>query len=107
MFHPSSFANPTPLAHTNTSRDVLPKGGTHRLPETTVAKPHLLLGSDPPRLALVISQFTSRSITSHRCLMGFRSNDFTCLRRMPNPARLLSSPCDLWSGIVVREYRVG
>ncbi|GFX47390.1 retrovirus-related Pol polyprotein from transposon 17.6 [Trichonephila clavipes] len=28
MFDPSSFANPTPLAHADTSRDVLPKGGT-------------------------------------------------------------------------------
>ncbi|GFV42369.1 hypothetical protein TNCV_4311001 [Trichonephila clavipes] len=31
MFDPSSFANPTPLAHADTSRDVLPRGGTsHR-----------------------------------------------------------------------------
>ncbi|GFW14170.1 hypothetical protein TNCV_3547591 [Trichonephila clavipes] len=28
MFDPSSFANPTPLAHANTSRDVLQRGGT-------------------------------------------------------------------------------
>ncbi|GFW73499.1 uncharacterized protein TNCV_2801631 [Trichonephila clavipes] len=28
MFDPSSFANPTPLAHADTSRDALPKGGT-------------------------------------------------------------------------------
>ncbi|GFW83871.1 uncharacterized protein TNCV_1492121 [Trichonephila clavipes] len=28
MFDPSSFANPTPLAHTDTSRSVLPRGGT-------------------------------------------------------------------------------
>ncbi|GFW58619.1 hypothetical protein TNCV_1579511 [Trichonephila clavipes] len=28
MFDPSSFANPTPLAHADTSRDVLPRGGT-------------------------------------------------------------------------------
>ncbi|GFY31511.1 hypothetical protein TNCV_4693551 [Trichonephila clavipes] len=28
MFDPSSFANPTPVAHDDTSRDVLPKGGT-------------------------------------------------------------------------------
>ncbi|GFV87110.1 retrovirus-related Pol polyprotein from transposon 297 [Trichonephila clavipes] len=28
MFDPSSFVNPTPLAHANTSRDVLPRGGT-------------------------------------------------------------------------------
>ncbi|GFY16384.1 hypothetical protein TNCV_2350271 [Trichonephila clavipes] len=27
MFDPSSFANPTPLAHADTSRDVLPRGG--------------------------------------------------------------------------------
>ncbi|GFX63437.1 hypothetical protein TNCV_3620401 [Trichonephila clavipes] len=26
MFDPSSFANPTPLAHADTSRDVLPRG---------------------------------------------------------------------------------
>ncbi|GFV49503.1 RNA-directed DNA polymerase from mobile element jockey [Trichonephila clavipes] len=31
MFDTSSFANPTPLAHADTSRDVLPRGGTsHR-----------------------------------------------------------------------------
>ncbi|GFV21634.1 general transcription factor II-I repeat domain-containing protein 2A [Trichonephila clavipes] len=28
MFDPSSYANPTPLAHADTSRDVLPRGGT-------------------------------------------------------------------------------
>ncbi|GFV34180.1 hypothetical protein TNCV_3483901 [Trichonephila clavipes] len=28
MFDPSSFANPTPLAHADTSKDVLPRGGT-------------------------------------------------------------------------------
>ncbi|GFW01116.1 hypothetical protein TNCV_1763541 [Trichonephila clavipes] len=28
MFDPSSFANPTPLAHADTSRVVLPKGVT-------------------------------------------------------------------------------
>ncbi|GFX64133.1 uncharacterized protein TNCV_2090311 [Trichonephila clavipes] len=28
MFDPSSFANPTPLAHADTSRDVIPRGGT-------------------------------------------------------------------------------
>ncbi|GFU88334.1 uncharacterized protein TNCV_847271 [Trichonephila clavipes] len=27
MFDPSSFVNPTPLAHADTSRDVLPRGG--------------------------------------------------------------------------------
>ncbi|GFX61620.1 hypothetical protein TNCV_5111071 [Trichonephila clavipes] len=27
MYDPSSFANPTPLAHADTSRDVLPRGG--------------------------------------------------------------------------------
>ncbi|GFX73150.1 hypothetical protein TNCV_4502291 [Trichonephila clavipes] len=28
MFDPSSFVNPTPLAHADASRDVLPRGGT-------------------------------------------------------------------------------
>ncbi|GFW08383.1 uncharacterized protein TNCV_1656971 [Trichonephila clavipes] len=28
MFDPNFFANPTPLAHVHTSRDVLPSGGT-------------------------------------------------------------------------------
>ncbi|GFX28136.1 uncharacterized protein TNCV_424631 [Trichonephila clavipes] len=28
MYDPSSFSNPTPLAHADTSRDVLPRGGT-------------------------------------------------------------------------------
>ncbi|GFT61706.1 uncharacterized protein TNCV_4050601 [Trichonephila clavipes] len=28
MYDPSSFANPTPLAHSDTSRDVLPRGAT-------------------------------------------------------------------------------
>ncbi|GFV32105.1 hypothetical protein TNCV_1673941 [Trichonephila clavipes] len=32
MFDPSSFANPTPLAHANASRDVLPRGGTSQFP---------------------------------------------------------------------------
>ncbi|GFS87934.1 uncharacterized protein TNCV_3426841 [Trichonephila clavipes] len=40
MFDPSSFVNPTPLAHSDASRDVLPRGGTwvawsleHRTPD--------------------------------------------------------------------------
>ncbi|GFW22217.1 putative DD41D transposase [Trichonephila clavipes] len=31
MFDPSSFANPTPLAHADTSRDVLQRGGTSQI----------------------------------------------------------------------------
>ncbi|GFY08131.1 hypothetical protein TNCV_1355441 [Trichonephila clavipes] len=31
MLDPSPFANPTPLAHTDTSRDVLPRGGTSQV----------------------------------------------------------------------------
>ncbi|GFX94764.1 transposable element Tc1 transposase [Trichonephila clavipes] len=31
MFYPSSFANPTPLAHADTSRDVFPGGGTSQV----------------------------------------------------------------------------
>ncbi|GFX63794.1 uncharacterized protein TNCV_5032651 [Trichonephila clavipes] len=31
MFDPSSFANPTPLAHADASRDVLPRGGTSQI----------------------------------------------------------------------------
>ncbi|GFV37944.1 hypothetical protein TNCV_2663571 [Trichonephila clavipes] len=31
MFDPKSFVNPTPLAHADTSRDVLPRGGTSQL----------------------------------------------------------------------------
>ncbi|GFW85320.1 hypothetical protein TNCV_3250571 [Trichonephila clavipes] len=31
MFDPSSFADPTPLAHADTSRDVLERGGTSQL----------------------------------------------------------------------------
>ncbi|GFU88280.1 transposon Tf2-9 polyprotein [Trichonephila clavipes] len=36
MFDPSSFANPTPLAHTDTSRDVFPRGGTSQ--RTSISK---------------------------------------------------------------------
>ncbi|GFV39736.1 hypothetical protein TNCV_741661 [Trichonephila clavipes] len=36
MFDPSSFTKPTPLAHADTSRDVLPRGGTsHVFPYPT------------------------------------------------------------------------
>ncbi|GFW01139.1 uncharacterized protein TNCV_1763771 [Trichonephila clavipes] len=38
MFDPSSFTNPTPLAHADTSRDVLPWGGTSQAPEITDIK---------------------------------------------------------------------
>ncbi|GFY12778.1 DUF4817 domain-containing protein [Trichonephila clavipes] len=31
MFDPSPFASPTPLAHADTSRDVLPRGGTSQI----------------------------------------------------------------------------
>ncbi|GFU60308.1 hypothetical protein TNCV_3404511 [Trichonephila clavipes] len=33
MFDPSSFANPTPLAHADTSRDVLPRGARFEMRE--------------------------------------------------------------------------
>ncbi|GFV13656.1 hypothetical protein TNCV_68581 [Trichonephila clavipes] len=33
MFDPSSFANPTPLAHADATRDALPRGGTSQIPE--------------------------------------------------------------------------
>ncbi|GFX40155.1 hypothetical protein TNCV_4317911 [Trichonephila clavipes] len=36
MYDPSSFANPTPLAHADTSRDVLPRGASER--ERNLAK---------------------------------------------------------------------
>ncbi|GFX08931.1 hypothetical protein TNCV_2966421 [Trichonephila clavipes] len=38
MFDPSSFANPTPLAHADTSRDVLPRGGTSQSHHTLLVK---------------------------------------------------------------------
>ncbi|GFX78649.1 nibrin [Trichonephila clavipes] len=31
MYDSSSYVNPTPLAHTDTSRDVLPRGGTSHM----------------------------------------------------------------------------
>ncbi|GFU88291.1 uncharacterized protein TNCV_846841 [Trichonephila clavipes] len=36
MFDPSCFANPTPLAHADTSRDVLPRGGTSQWRPTRI-----------------------------------------------------------------------
>ncbi|GFS56864.1 retrovirus-related Pol polyprotein from transposon 17.6 [Trichonephila clavipes] len=36
MFDPSSFANPTPVAHADTSRDVLPRGGTSQRCKTKI-----------------------------------------------------------------------
>ncbi|GFV51447.1 hypothetical protein TNCV_843871 [Trichonephila clavipes] len=35
MFDPSPFVNPTPLAHADTSRDVLPRGGTSQMDLST------------------------------------------------------------------------
>ncbi|GFW24902.1 hypothetical protein TNCV_3846361 [Trichonephila clavipes] len=36
MFDPSSFADPTPLAHADTARDALPRGGTSQPSEVIV-----------------------------------------------------------------------
>ncbi|GFY12980.1 hypothetical protein TNCV_665461 [Trichonephila clavipes] len=41
MYDPSSFANPTPLAHADTSRDVLPRGEP---PEQSGLGPEDVLG---------------------------------------------------------------
>ncbi|GFU55018.1 hypothetical protein TNCV_425281 [Trichonephila clavipes] len=38
MYDPSSFADPTPLAHADTSRDVLPRGGTSQLVDENMVK---------------------------------------------------------------------
>ncbi|GFW27032.1 RNase H domain-containing protein [Trichonephila clavipes] len=50
MFDLSSFANPTPLAHADASRDILPRGGTsqHHLLQRilTVMNLHGLLGNE-------------------------------------------------------------
>ncbi|GFX73814.1 jerky-like protein [Trichonephila clavipes] len=46
MFDSSSFANPTPLADADTSRDVLPRGGTSQLlSEVSLSLPYLPKGS--------------------------------------------------------------
>ncbi|GFV43907.1 hypothetical protein TNCV_1530811 [Trichonephila clavipes] len=39
MFDSSSFANSTPLAHADTSRDVLPRGGTSHYQESEISDP--------------------------------------------------------------------
>ncbi|GFX44827.1 hypothetical protein TNCV_1826891 [Trichonephila clavipes] len=46
MFDPSSFANPTPLAHADTSRDVLPRGGTSQILTSHCSATRALLATD-------------------------------------------------------------
>ncbi|GFX71291.1 hypothetical protein TNCV_3410611 [Trichonephila clavipes] len=43
MFNPSSFVNPTPLAHADTSRDVLPMGGTSITNSVSLARVFFLI----------------------------------------------------------------
>ncbi|GFU87730.1 hypothetical protein TNCV_1121541 [Trichonephila clavipes] len=38
MFESSSYVNPTPLAHADTSRDVLPRGGTSQCEQAWTAQ---------------------------------------------------------------------
>ncbi|GFV25891.1 hypothetical protein TNCV_3868581 [Trichonephila clavipes] len=64
MFDLSSFANPTPLAHADTSRDVLPRGGT--------------------------SHSSSPIISSYK-FGGKRMGEFTVRKKMSVSFRLLSS----------------
>ncbi|GFV57772.1 hypothetical protein TNCV_1565801 [Trichonephila clavipes] len=42
MFDPSSFVNPTPLADADTSRDVLPRGGTSQVGDSDQFEPSLM-----------------------------------------------------------------
>ncbi|GFW94386.1 hypothetical protein TNCV_1433211 [Trichonephila clavipes] len=46
MFDPSSFANPTPLAHADTSRDVLPRGGKSQMDHHVSSLPSGIADSD-------------------------------------------------------------
>ncbi|GFV14297.1 transposable element Tcb2 transposase [Trichonephila clavipes] len=53
MFDPSSFANPTPLAHADTSRDVLPRGEWCRAPGNwTAAEWNQVVFTDESRFNL-------------------------------------------------------
>ncbi|GFT00311.1 hypothetical protein TNCV_2738661 [Trichonephila clavipes] len=58
MYDPSSFANPTALAHADTSRDVLPRGGTSQNDENdTIADTSV---SNLPHQAIVRTLYLNR-----------------------------------------------
>ncbi|GFX80517.1 transposable element Tcb2 transposase [Trichonephila clavipes] len=66
MFDPSSSANPTPLAYADTSKDVLPRGGTSQL-EDEVEKLAYQLNEEAERTERPIRRLTVK-ITPSCCL---------------------------------------
>ncbi|GFV94938.1 uncharacterized protein TNCV_1029361 [Trichonephila clavipes] len=78
MFDLSPFANPTPLAHADTSRDVLPRGGTSQLvtelygwvssyvllPGNERADQKAKQGAKLPQLEVPLTLRSAKSITS-------------------------------------------
>ncbi|GFU56164.1 hypothetical protein TNCV_712241 [Trichonephila clavipes] len=60
MFDSSSFVNPTPLAHADTSRDVLPRGGTSQTnsPQVTCSPQRVM------RLAKTVWKLNRRKLFS-------------------------------------------
>ncbi|GFT84411.1 hypothetical protein TNCV_147931 [Trichonephila clavipes] len=89
MFDPSSFANPTPLAHADTSRDVLPRGDTsHFVPlfYSTPSMGHFLkkeyINTSSSRLFFIRPGFSR-----HRSLFFPRSP--SSLLSLPGPSLYL------------------
>ncbi|GFW90525.1 hypothetical protein TNCV_565631 [Trichonephila clavipes] len=83
MFDPSSFANPTPLAHADTSRDVLPRGGTSQFQKHRVRVEYEVL-----LMQRELSDFLD-SLPFNR-LMASCPNDLKPYTESLNPSFLLS-----------------
>ncbi|GFW13694.1 hypothetical protein TNCV_1211601 [Trichonephila clavipes] len=62
MFDSSSFVYPTPLAHADTSRDVLPMGGTSQLLASSSVKMLMLIGEKADNASTISNLNFKRSI---------------------------------------------
>ncbi|GFW43554.1 hypothetical protein TNCV_4769061 [Trichonephila clavipes] len=105
MFDPSSFANPTPLAHADTSRDVLPKGSTSQ----TVQDFILRLYKD---IFNCTSQYCcSRRSRSNNCweygIDEFRTAIRNAVLNLNRPLSLAAEKAESCSHVTSPESRIG
>ncbi|GFX70325.1 NT-3 growth factor receptor [Trichonephila clavipes] len=88
MFDPGSFTDPTPLAHADTSRDVLPRGGTSQV---SYAKSTIFIDD----------------VTNMTCLCKVGRHNMLPIRWMPPESilyRKFTRKSDIWSfGVVLWE----
>ncbi|GFU92839.1 transposable element Tc3 transposase [Trichonephila clavipes] len=106
MFDPSSFADPTPLANADASRDVLPRGGTSHCYDANVLK--IVRNLFQRRIKRILF-----SDEAHFWLNGYVNKQNCRLWSEANPQVYVETPldpekltvwCALWAGGIIGPY---